>query len=117
MTVSHSPQPKFSVISAAVNCCRRSRIKQDDTVDLQLGHYIMIITAPPWHMAALLALRINRSKARVHYCERAVQFVGRSEKTNTHTKKINPHQAFIPLNLDLSSLIYGRSPASPGPRW
>lgn len=67
-------------------------------------------------MAELLALRINRSKARVHYCECVVQFVGRREKTNTHThKKINSHQAFIPLNLDLSLLIYGRSPASPGP--
>lgn len=115
MTVTlHSPG---FVISGAVNCCQHSRIKQDDPVDLQLGHYIMIITTPPRQMAALLALRLNRSNARVHYCECVVQFVCRCEtKTHTRTTKINSLQAFIPLNLGRRSLIYGRSPASPGPR-
>lgn len=31
-------------------------IKQDNTVDLQLGQHIMIGTNPGWQMAALLAL-------------------------------------------------------------
>lgn len=62
-------------------------LKQDNTVDLQLGHYIMIVTNPRWQMTALLALWINRSKARVHYRECVVRLVDRcGEKKSILTK-------------------------------
>lgn len=65
---------------AAVNVL--NGLKQDNTVDLQLGHFIMIVTNPRWQMTALLALWINRSKARVHYRECVVQLVDRCGKKN-----------------------------------
>lgn len=81
-------------------------LKQDNTVDLQLGHYIMIVTNPRWQLRYWHCGSIG---PRLEFTTVSVWFslLAAVEKR----KKINPHQAFISLYLYL--LIYCCSPASP----
>lgn len=70
--------PVFLSAAVAVNIV--NGIKQDNSVDLQLGQQIMIGTNPRWQMTTLLALWIDGFKARVHYRECVAPFVDRCGK-------------------------------------
>lgn len=81
--------PVFLSAAVAVNIL--NGIKQDNSVDLQLGQQIMIGANPRWQMTALSTLWIDGFKARVHYRECVAPFVDRCGKK----KSILPELLFL----------------------